>query len=223
MTMSSPLNITHNRKRKTVRFAVEASQTTFITSFREFSTDERGNVWYSRDELKRNDSQNKSLQRLIKSGRFELDSEGYSIRGIFTEETKAKRAEHIEQARTALFSEQQRQHMAGITNEKKIRNVLIECTKPTMDEAIARAQQDQRAILNCLSTTTKDIDTGTTASKGGYASAVQTLQSALAYKASNANILPPSIGAPFGNNNNHNHTSSDLMSMLDDALAIVHE
>lgn len=231
----NPQSKTNNPKCKAVRFVLEASQTVSIPSYRAFSSTELENFRYTKDELKRIDIQNKKLQRLIESGDLSGDdSEDYSIRGIPTEEFKAKRAENLQQAKASVFSEQQRQYMAGSFNAKKIRKAFVKFTQPAMDEAIIRAEQDRRAVAvgsyrsNCSSITESCIThaapkkTKMTIQQGASPSTMPScLPSALACNVPiNRSILSPRTADDFCNKKIN---MNDLVFMLDTALSVVED
>lgn len=135
----------NNRKRK-VRLDLKASKTMIIPSCRDFTADEIESAWWSDEDYKRIQSKTKVVMRMMKKD-FNEDDKDYCFRGIQTDEAKQKRAIYRQQAMESLFWEQKRQYMAGITNEEKLRSVLVMCTKAAVDEAVARAQQDRLAAL----------------------------------------------------------------------------
>ena len=91
-------------------------------------------------------AENRALFRLMKEGRAVDDnSEEVCTRGIIDCEIRQIRNTYREEALDCVIWEQKRQYMAGIIDEEKLRSVLVWCTKVAMEEAIARAQEDQLA------------------------------------------------------------------------------
>jgi hypothetical protein len=196
----------NNRERK-VRLNRRGCQTRLVESHHDFSEDEIESIWYSSDDYRRIRSKNQRLVRMIKDGYFAMeDDKHFCFRGIVNEQLRQKRVAYRQQALHSLRCEQQRQYMAGITDEDNLRSALVLSTRLATEEAMVRAQEDRRAVLDKL----VEVPIRKVA-----AQEVSTLTSAFNKMNYNTPALPEQSRGPVCNN------QALLVSILDETFALL--
>ena len=139
----------HSREsvdKASVRFSLDKNEVQPIPTLGELSEQEISDMYYTSGDFKKMRSKNKVILRLMKTGRFNGDSDEYCFRGVVIESLKQERQARLQKVYGALFWEVKRQSVEGVQNPSSIARKVAEITRQSTEEALVRACEDAAAV-----------------------------------------------------------------------------
>jgi hypothetical protein len=131
---------------RSVSFFME-NEVVLIPLIDDLSNEEIENTWYDFSEYARLKSINKTIVKMMKSGKYK-ETAAYSFRGLEYRISEGLERQTVirSKAREVLLDEQQRQRQEKIQDAETLAKVMHEATRDAVDVAIEWGRRDLEAV-----------------------------------------------------------------------------